>query len=897
LNIITPACVVNVKKTDVIHHQLSPYIIHPLWSTCTGVPSFDETMKYDNSMALKIHELQTPPNTISNSTIDSDIREPKPTKSEKPGLTRYLNIIWNKSKLEREKRVLFHSRVNSWRCSGQSLPFSQTLVDLLTINVRWQADSVKSKKLDQIEIATTPTELLKMKKSQQERADDLDDLMKIFVCCVPKAGARRPVLAANTTETSTIVNESYLSSVLSESYEAYCKPFKEVQARLTSFFPDKKLVQFDAGKLQTLANLLRTLKQGAHRALIFTQMSKMLDILETFLNLNGHTYLRLDGSVGVEQRQRLMDRFNNDPKVFCFILSTRSGGLGINLTGADTVIFYDSDWNPAMDAQAQDRAHRIGQTRDVHIYRLVTEHTIEENILIKAKQKRHLDFLVMDEGNFNTASTAVDTTKDDNQNEKSSEESNVFTKSGLRSILGVGGLEDKDKIEDVRDSEHEKKMSKEQIETTMASLEDEDDVLAMRGAQKEAVEELEEFDETIQLEEDRDEHEGQDSQDDGNQGKNKNDKKRKKKVEEKITQQKVEPAADEKDEELEKEFAAWQSKVGIDKASIDASLNPVERYALRFREVIDPFHSMWCLSEQQQIKEAEKMEEELDIEAIEAAKAEEERRAIEEGDLLATRPQPEDLPRHRQLYFREKSRLRANKKRRKLTGDNWSVKVDGRTKLPFWYNDDTGEAVWDKPKILTELDDEEVAHNEHWNAMLMKPLILVMEYLVPFPDRMQSAYVCRQWRRAAHNISFVKHVFPVEMGALAMNPSKMEQNNFRTFEEALSKALPGDTIELGDGHYWLNSPEIVIDFPLKIVGDEKDPSHVVLELCGTITWKASIGWMEGVTLRRPKITTVQQGEDHKLLLDLKEKCKLHMENCVIGDRPIAPQYDSDYGEV
>jgi SNF2 family DNA or RNA helicase len=114
-------------------------------------------------------------------------------------------------------------------------------------------------------------------------------------------------------------------------------------------------VQFDAGKLQTLATLLRDLKQGGHRVLIFTQMSKMLDVLEAFLNLNGHTYLRLDGATDVDRRQRLMDRFNNDPKVFCFILSTRSGGLGINLTGADTVVFYDSDWNPAMDAQAQDR--------------------------------------------------------------------------------------------------------------------------------------------------------------------------------------------------------------------------------------------------------------------------------------------------------------------------------------------------------------------------------------------------------------------------------------------------------------------------------------------------------------------------------------------------------------
>ena len=86
--------------------------------------------------------------------------------------------------------------------------------------------------------------------------------------------------------------------------------------------------------------------------------------------------------VQVEHRQKLTERFNRDTRVFLFILSTRSGGLGLNLTGADTVIFYDSDWNPAMDAQAQDRCHRIGQTREVHIYRLVSEFTIEVRLLL-----------------------------------------------------------------------------------------------------------------------------------------------------------------------------------------------------------------------------------------------------------------------------------------------------------------------------------------------------------------------------------------------------------------------------------------------------------------------------------------------------------------------------------
>jgi hypothetical protein len=161
-------------------------------------------------------------------------------------------------------------------------------------------------------------------------------------------------------------------------------------------------VQYDCGKLQELAELLRRLKAGGHRALIFTQMTKMLDHLESFINLYGYTYMRLDGSTKPEQRQILMQRFNTNPKIFLFILSTRSGGVGVNLVGADTVIFYDSDWNPAMDLQAQDRCHRIGQTREVHIYRLVCEGTIEENILKKANQKRALDDLVIQSGGYNT---------------------------------------------------------------------------------------------------------------------------------------------------------------------------------------------------------------------------------------------------------------------------------------------------------------------------------------------------------------------------------------------------------------------------------------------------------------------------------------------------------------
>jgi E1A-binding protein p400 len=175
----------------------------------------------------------------------------------------------------------------------------------------------------------------------------------------------------------------------------------EAHARLQ--FPETRLVQYDCGKLQTLDLLLRRLKAGKHRALIFTQMSRMLDVLERFLNYHGFIYVRLDGSTKVDQRQVLMERFNKDEKIFCFILSTRSGGMGVNLTGADTVIFYDSDWNPTMDAQAQDRCHRIGQTRDVHIYRLISDKTVEENILKKAQNKRILGNIAIEGGNFTAA--------------------------------------------------------------------------------------------------------------------------------------------------------------------------------------------------------------------------------------------------------------------------------------------------------------------------------------------------------------------------------------------------------------------------------------------------------------------------------------------------------------
>ncbi|XP_071040279.1 chromodomain-helicase-DNA-binding protein Mi-2 homolog isoform X4 [Parasteatoda tepidariorum] len=153
------------------------------------------------------------------------------------------------------------------------------------------------------------------------------------------------------------------------------------------------------GKLLLLSKMLRKLNNEGHRVLIFSQMTKMLDILEDFLEAEGYKYERIDGGITGSQRQEAIDRFNapGSPH-FAFLLSTRAGGLGINLATADTVIIYDSDWNPHNDIQAFSRAHRIGQANKVMIYRFVTRASVEERITQVAKKKMMLTHLVVRPG-------------------------------------------------------------------------------------------------------------------------------------------------------------------------------------------------------------------------------------------------------------------------------------------------------------------------------------------------------------------------------------------------------------------------------------------------------------------------------------------------------------------
>ncbi|KAJ9602080.1 ATP-dependent DNA helicase Hrp3 [Cladophialophora chaetospira] len=154
-----------------------------------------------------------------------------------------------------------------------------------------------------------------------------------------------------------------------------------------------------SGKMMLLDQLLTKLKRDGHRVLIFSQMVKMLDILGDYMDFRGHAYQRLDGTIAAGPRRIAIDHFNApDSSDFCFLLSTRAGGLGINLMTADTVIIFDSDWNPQADLQAMARAHRIGQVKPVSVYRLVSKETVEEEILERARNKLMLEFLTIQQG-------------------------------------------------------------------------------------------------------------------------------------------------------------------------------------------------------------------------------------------------------------------------------------------------------------------------------------------------------------------------------------------------------------------------------------------------------------------------------------------------------------------
>ena len=198
---------------------------------------------------------------------------------------------------------------------------------------------------------------------------------------------------------------------------------------------DEHLI-YNAGKMVMLDRILVRMKKQGSRILIFSQMSRVLDILEDYCVFREHKYCRIDGSTAHEDRITGIDEYNKPgSEKFIFLLTTRAGGLGINLTSADVVILFDSDWNPQADLQAMDRAHRIGQTKQVVVFRFVTEQAIEEKVLERAAQKLRLDQLVIQQGRAQQAAKAA-TSKDELLNMIQHGAEKVFESQGATGVLG-----------------------------------------------------------------------------------------------------------------------------------------------------------------------------------------------------------------------------------------------------------------------------------------------------------------------------------------------------------------------------------------------------------------------------------------------------------------------------
>ncbi|XP_057215055.1 helicase SRCAP isoform X2 [Triplophysa rosa] len=447
----------------------------------------------------------------------------------------YMSWLADSRKAQRDERVTQIVRINDLHCSAKPV-YGHEVLDFLTFlpgpcpspahpvlggwSYSGNSSCLTAQSQRSSEYLKKSEALKESIHTSEKRLELLTDVLDRFAFVIPPVEAKPITMHSCHPPPSLRHQQSLFTSSLSSRLSPRTRKLHRIQCSMRTQFPDLRLIQYDCGKLQTLHLLLRRLKGGGHRVLIFTQMTRMLDILEQFLNYHGHIYLRLDGSTRVEQRQALMERFNADRRIFCFILSTRSGGVGVNLTGADTVVFYDSDWNPTMDAQAQDRCHRIGQTRDVHIYRLISERTVEENILKKANQKRMLGDMAIEGGNFTTT---------------------FFKQQTIRELFDVSEAEKKEAEASVPQSDEDESINKQQttiLEQALCRAEDEEDIVAASQAKAEQVAELAEFNENIPL-------------DDGD-------------------------SRDQEEEEL--------SKAEQEIAALVEQLTPIERYAMNFLE-------------------------------------------------------------------------------------------------------------------------------------------------------------------------------------------------------------------------------------------------------------------------------------------------------------------------
>ncbi|KAH8814700.1 SNF2 family N-terminal domain-containing protein [Flagelloscypha sp. PMI_526] len=231
----------------------------------------------------------------------------------------------------------------------------------------------------------------------------------------------------------------------------------------------------NSGKMVLLDKLLNRLRQDGHRVLIFSQMVRMLDILSDYISLRGWPHQRLDGMVSSDMRKKSIAHFNapGSPD-FAFLLSTRAGGLGINLETADTVIIFDSDWNPQNDLQAMARAHRIGQKSHVSVYRLVSKDTMEEDVLERAKKKMVLEYAIINQMDTSQAHLGTGTASSKSGKDTPRPDKDNLSKDELTAVLKYGAQ----KMFDKDDNQQSQKLAEMDLDDILKGAEDHETLAA-----------------------------------------------------------------------------------------------------------------------------------------------------------------------------------------------------------------------------------------------------------------------------------------------------------------------------------------------------------------------------------------------------------------------------------
>ncbi|XP_053536051.1 E1A-binding protein p400 isoform X2 [Ictalurus punctatus] len=218
-------------------------------------------------------------------------------------------------------------------------------------------------------------------RSHTERSQEGDSLVKRLSCILPASVAPPPQLyAANPPPPYSLKQKSFVRH-LREVSAPYDPEIRALARPATFELPDKRLLETDSGKLEALSILLHKLKAEGRRVLIFTQMASMLDLLETFLDHRHFTFVRLDESLSHHERQDQIKAFNRNRRFFCAVLTNRCCSAVGHVFDADTVVFYDTDLNPSMDARTQEWCDKVGRSKDIHIYRLESGNSIEEKLL------------------------------------------------------------------------------------------------------------------------------------------------------------------------------------------------------------------------------------------------------------------------------------------------------------------------------------------------------------------------------------------------------------------------------------------------------------------------------------------------------------------------------------